>query len=156
VAQLRLTATRETIRPGDTVEVIVVLDSALPDLRGYQLHAGITGGDAGGLDVVDMSIEQRKDHVFAGLPDWRAFNVHTQQALAGIDAAGIETRPGAYLATLTLRASRDAAGTFAIDVLHDNTDPAQRTFLFPTSAQGRIELRSVTPAVVTVESGRAR
>jgi hypothetical protein len=155
VAQLRLTATRETIRPGDTVEVIVVLDSALPDLRGYQLHAGITGGDAGGLDMVDLSIEQR-NHVFAGLPDWRAFNVHTQQALAGIDAAGIRTRPGAYLATLTLRASKDAAGTFAIDLLHDNTDPAQRTFLFATPAEGRILVTSVTPAVVTIESGRAR
>jgi hypothetical protein len=44
-------------------------------------------------------------------------------------------------------------GAFAIGLLHDNT---QCTFLFRTTPEGKIEVMSVTPAMVTVEPGRAR
>jgi hypothetical protein len=62
----------------------------------------------------------------------------------------------AYLATFVFRASADAGGTFIVDLLHDDTDPAQRTFLFPTPASGKIAIDSVTPAVVTVQQTRSR
>jgi hypothetical protein len=155
-ARLSLWASRDVIRAGDTVEVVVSLDSALADLRGYQLHFAVSGGDAGSLEVVDMSIEPRKDRAFAGQSDWRAFNVHTRQVLAGLDAPGVKTAAGAYLATLTLRGSKDAAGRFTVDLLHDDTDPAQRTFLFPTPAGAKIDVQSTKPAVVTVQEPRVR
>jgi hypothetical protein len=41
-------------------------------------------------------------------------------------------------------------------MLHDNTDPGQCTFLFSPPAEGKVEVMSVTPAMVTVESGWAR
>jgi hypothetical protein len=76
--------------------------------------------------------------------------------LAGLDAPGVETAPVAYLATLTLRASKDAAGTFTVDLLHDDTDPAQRTFLFPTPAGAKIDILATKPAVITVQAPRTR
>jgi hypothetical protein len=155
-ATLRLESSQDKIRAGETVDVVVTLGNALADLRGYQLHVVAVGGDAGSLDLVDLSIEARKDHVFAGLPDWRAFNVSTQQVLAGIDASGVEAPQGAYLATLVFRASEDAAGTFTIDLLHDDSQPAQRTFLFPTPAGAKIQVQETSPAVVTVQALRSR
>jgi hypothetical protein len=140
---------RVVIRSGATVEVQVILENALADLRGFQLHVAAGGGRRGSLQLVDMTIQERKDQVFANQSAWQAFNVRTQQLLAGLDSPGISTAPGAYLATLTFTASRDAAGTFRVDLLHDDSDPAQRTFLFPTAPGQRIEVLT-TPAVIDV------
>ena len=60
------------------------------------------------------------------------------------------------LATLTYRATKDAAGVFVVDLLHDNDDPTQRTFLFPTPVGAKIEVVSVESARVTVEPTRTR
>jgi hypothetical protein len=70
--------------------------------------------------------------------------------VAGLDSAGLATRPGAYLATFTFRASADASGTFVVDLLHDASDPGQRTFLFPTPVGAMIAVGATTPARVTV------
>jgi hypothetical protein len=37
-----------------------------------------------------------------------------------------------------------------VDLLHDDTDPAQRTFLFPSPPGAKIEVESTVAAVVTV------
>ena len=106
---------------------------------------------------IDIAIEPRRDHVFAELADWRAFNVATAQMLSGLDDPGITTSSGAYLATFTYRASKDAAGEFQIELLHDDTDPAQRTFLFPTWPGEKVEIMAAPSAMVTVqEAARAR
>ena len=34
---------KRMVRPGDTVEIAVLIDNSLPDLRGYQLHFNVTG-----------------------------------------------------------------------------------------------------------------
>jgi hypothetical protein len=76
--------------------------------------------------------------------------------LAGLDAPGVQAPAGAYLATFVYQASLDAAGTFTVDVLHDSGRSDHRTFLFPTPAAGVIAIESTTPAMVTVQGGKAR
>jgi hypothetical protein len=153
---IRLEAESPTIRPGETVEVHVFLVDSVLDLRGYQLHVTAAGGDSGTVDLVDIAVHDRKDRVFVGRADWRAFNIHTYQMLAGLDTEGVETRIGAYLATFTFRFSPDAAGAFTLGLLHDDQDPAQRTFLFPTPAGAKIEVKSVIPAMIRVKSPAPR
>jgi hypothetical protein len=141
-------------RPGELVEVDVFLDDAIEDLRGYQLHVTAHGGAAGRLELADVFIDSRKDAAFAALPAWEAFNVRTGQMLAGLDGAGVPTRPGAYLATFVFRAGDNARGTFTVDLLHDNSDAAQRTFLFPTPPGAKIEIAATQPAVIEMASGK--
>jgi hypothetical protein len=155
-ASIRLQAHRPVVRPGETVEVDVFLVDPVADLRGYQLHAGVRGGDAGTLELVDIVAHDRKDEVFAGLADWQAFNIQTRQMVAGLDGAGVETQPSAYLTTFVFEASPDAGGTFTIDLLHDDTDPRQRTFLFTTAPGAKIAVQAAQPAVVTVQPKRSR
>jgi hypothetical protein len=150
-AEIRLSAGRRAVRPGGLIEVVALVENSLADLRGYQLHVAAVGGKRGHLELVDVAVEQRGDHVFAGHGDWRAFNVHTAQMVAGLDSAGLATRPGAYLATFTFRASADASGTFVVDLLHDASDSGQRTFLFPTPVGAKIAVGATTPARVTVQ-----
>ncbi len=134
-----------------TQEEIVVrayLDRPVSDLRGYQLHVTVSGGRHGTLDLVDIAIDQTP--AFAGLGPWTAFNVATAQMVAGLSSPGVAVPSDTYLATFILRPTRDARGSFVIDLLYDDDDPAQRTFLFPTAPRGRIELTDVTPAIVTI------
>jgi hypothetical protein len=147
---LKLVPRRGTVAPGDVVEVDVFLMDALADLRGYQLHVESAGGKRGRLELLDLAIEDRADQALAGPGGWRAFNTSTGQMLAGLDTPGVGVAAGAYLATLTLQASKDAAGRFSVDLLHDDTDPAQRTFLFPTPPGAKIEVESTVAAAVTV------
>jgi hypothetical protein len=142
------------IRPGRRIEIDVFFDQPLDDLRGYQLHISAAGGDRGRLDLVDLAINDRKDHVFAGLPAWSAFNLQTAQLAAGLDGAGVQTARHGYLATMTFQASPDALGTFIVDLLHDDSDPAQRTFLFPTPAYDKIAVAGTNPAVIDVLPAR--
>jgi endonuclease/exonuclease/phosphatase family metal-dependent hydrolase len=147
-AVLRLSV-RGTARPGATVAVDVYLDSPLDDLRGYQLHLGASGGRRSGVQLVDIAVEERKD---AALPAgaWLAFNVATSQMVAGLDGPGVAAPAGAYLASFYYRIDRQAAGAFAIEVLHDPVNPAHRTFLFPTPAAGMIEILESAPATFSV------
>jgi hypothetical protein len=87
---------------------------------------------------------------------WSAFNLATQQMLAGLDGPGVAAPEGAYLATFTYRASADSSGTFTVELLHDAADPGQRTFLFPTTASGGIDIRSEVDLDVHVAAGRDR
>jgi hypothetical protein len=156
---LSLHADRSRIGPGDLVSVRILADDRLGDVRGYQLHVQATGGLRGELQLMDVFVEPRKDHVFANQPWWSAFNVRTRQMVAGMDSAGIETAGGAYLATFTFLAGPDARGTFSVDLLHDAAVAGQRTFLFPTPPHARIEIERTTPAVIEVqpqEKERAR
>jgi hypothetical protein len=146
-AALRLAATQKAIAPGETVDVDVQLAGDLSDLRGYQLHLAIRGGDSGALQLVDISV--REPSVFSGAA-WSAFNVRTAQMVAGLDGPGIAAPAGATLATFTLRADSAAAGAFSVDLFADADDPGQRTYLFPTPAQGRIAVTAVEPATVRV------
>jgi hypothetical protein len=157
---LDVIASQSTMRPGATVEIEVLLSGGLADLRGYQLHMGVSGGLRGSLELIDIHV--REGSVFADssrtspLASWQAFNTATAQMLAGLDAPGVQAPAGAYLATFVYQASLDAAGTFTVDVLHDSGRSDHRTFLFPTPAAGVIAIESTTPAMVTVQGGKAR
>jgi hypothetical protein len=189
-AAIELRPSAKRVRPGGLIEIDVILASALDDLRGYQLHLGVSGGQRGALELMDIAIREASvfsiqpsrgatsdnrrastlssrsagratsDERRATLPErratsdypqlaqrwtsderratsderqyWSAFNLNTQQMAAGLDSPGIPAAAGAYLATFTYRASRNAQGTFAIELLADPANPEQRTFLFST------------------------
>jgi hypothetical protein len=147
---ISLVAQRQEVAPQGLVQVEIFIDDALQDLRGYQMHIGVRGGTAGSLRLVDMTIEERPSWVFAGLPAWRAFNLNTQQMLAGLSSPGVSTRANGYLATLTLQAGADASGTFLVDILHDDAAGLHRTFLFATPTAGKIAITKTRAAAITV------
>jgi hypothetical protein len=79
--------------------------------------------------------------------------------LAGLDGPGAAAPAGSYLATFTYRASRDAAGTFVVDVRYGDAAGVDRTFLFPTPANAAIAIDAVRPALITIspaERSRSR
>ncbi len=161
-AKLALVASARRVKPGMLIEVDVHLAAPLEDLRGYQLHLGVSGGASGALDLVDISAAVhdrsagRGDRQRGVSPphavnwDWAAFNVSSRQMLVGLDGPGVAVGSG-HLATFTFEASVDARGTFVIELLHDVDDAAQRTYLFPTLPNGRIELAAASALRVHVE-----
>ncbi len=155
--RMTLKAKSAFVHPGDVVEVDVFLDQPVEDLRGYQLHVMTRGGQGGQLQLTDMRVDvHRPGFALEHQAVWTAFNLASRQLIVGMDTAGIRSSSTGYLATLTLRASPDAAGRFAIDILHDSKDPGHRTFLFPTPAHGLIEVVHVSAAVIHVSGGRTR
>jgi hypothetical protein len=151
-AELVLRAPRAVLGPNESLEVSVYLGSDLADLRGYQLHLGVSGGTSGSLQLIDVAVQARPDAAFDQLGAWQAFNVATAQMVAGLDSPGVKAPAGSYLATFTYRASPDAAGPFVIEVLHDAGNPAHRTFLFPTPAAAGIEISASNALVIPVDS----
>ncbi len=155
---LRLQSDTKRVEAGQLFTVDVRLDSPVHDLRGYQLHATTLGGDRGALELIDIAIDDARPsvkasaaaHVFSGLGYWDAYNLATRQVVVGLDDEGVPGARGDYLATLTFKASPKAAGTFVIDLLTDSTDAAQRSFLFPTPAYGRIDFIETVPATIMV------
>jgi hypothetical protein len=153
---LQLQPTADRIGSGEQVEVEVVFSGPLQDLRGYQLHVDVRGGKRGRLELVDMAVEPRKDHVFAGRNSWQASNLRTAQLAAGLDGPGLAVPAGGYVATLTLEASADASGLFVVDLLYEKNDASQRSFVFATPAGARIDIAGTTPAVIDVRPVKVR
>ncbi len=150
-------AGKSRIQPGDRVEVDVLLSSGFDDVRGYQLHLGVDGGAAGHLELVDIAIHSRDRaaprsarHAMMPATSWSAFNLAVQQVVVGTDQPGVKLAANTYLATFTYRASADARGTFVIDILADQDDAAQRTFIFPSPSNGRVNIEKTAPAVIEV------
>jgi hypothetical protein len=149
--QVRSTSTPGIIQPGQQVRVRVFFVTALPDVRGYQLHLRPSGGTSGELELVDMAIENRSDAVFYNHGAWEAFNADSEQLVAGLDGNGIATAANAYLATYLYQASPDASGWFTFNLLYDNPNGTSRTFLFPTAPNSKIKITSYTAARVKVQ-----
>jgi hypothetical protein len=145
---ITLAAEQAVIQPGEEVNIAVMLNDPLADLRGYQLHLEVVGGRAGGLRLVDIAVEPLKNRAFD--QEWSAFNVTTGQMVAGLSTDGVATSARAYLATFTFVASKNASGRFMIDVMHDQPDDSGRTFLFATPHNGKIAIDKVRPALVSV------
>ncbi len=150
---LTLESSTRTVRRGATFEVHAFVNDPLKALSGYQLHTGVSGGRGGSLELVDVSIADRDDHVFAtasGVFD--AFNVNSSQMLSGLHGnGGVPTAGKGYLATFTYRVSSDAVGAFVIDVLHNEADGDQ-TFMVGAGDRDKIEIGYVTPAVIVVKA----
>jgi hypothetical protein len=144
-ATLSLRPRQHIVKPGDLVQVDVILDSALPDLRGYQLHLDVAAdGRDETLELVDIAVESGEKWVFAGRGAWTAFNASTGQMVAGLDGDGVPVAAGAHLATFTYRVSPRADGGFAVDLLVPRG--GGRSYLFPTAAAGRIAIFATEPA----------
>ncbi len=155
VAQVTLTARASvrTVQPGQVFQVNVFIDGSLDALQSYQLHTAVTGGSRGRFDLVDVSIEDRGDHVFAGqASQFDAFNIGTSQMIGAMYGGFVDTPRNAYLATFTYEASTDASGTFVIDVLHDET-VGDQTFLIGANYRDRIEVTQTKPAIVFINPG---
>jgi hypothetical protein len=150
-ATLRMKPHRDRLSSGDVVEVEVYLDDNRAALQSMQLHIGVSGGRRGHLRITDLRIEARKDFVLNGVADFfEAVNVKRAQILAGHGDVENVGRATGYVATITLQASRDAAGEFVIDLRHDETNGDQ-TFLV-SQENGRIEVLDTTPAIIFVEA----
>ncbi len=158
VGRVTLVATPEAAetKAGSEIRVHVFMDAALPNFRAYQLHAAVSGGRAGALDLVDITIEDRKDSVFTDADNaFDAFNADNAQMLSGLFAGKVTTKRMAYLATFIYRASPDAAGTFVVDVLHGD-DNQDQTFLVGAYQTDKIEVAGTQAAVITVITGDSR
>jgi hypothetical protein len=144
-AALHLVSKRN-VPAGGRIEVQVLLDGALADLQSYQLDARVSGGSAGHLKLVDISVAVRKDTAFHGhdAAEFSAFNLETGQMLRGVPVDGAAMADNAYLATFTYQASRDADGTFVVDIPGDS-----QTWLIATG-NGTIEITGSTPTAITV------
>ncbi len=158
LASLSLVASQRRAVPGDVVSVDVLLDQPLADLVGYQLEVRAGGGTRGQLELIDISVTDRKDYAFAELGiDQRVFSPARSAMFAGLPTLeAVTTVQGTYLATFTFRVSADAAGTFVVD-LSDwalRGDLGQQSFL-ATSDFGMIAVGSTMPAVIVVTAGRA-
>ncbi len=149
--RISMVAAPQRVRPGQLFDVHIMTATALPDLRGYQLHVGTVGGRRGFLELVDIAVHERKDHPFAGQRPWQAFNIDTAQVVVGLDGAGSAVPAGQYLATYTYRASRHAVGRFTIELLYDPQDSDRRTFLFPTRSRETIGIAGVPTTSVMVQ-----
>jgi cysteine-rich repeat protein len=139
-----------SIAPGSEVQARVFLEGPVDRLRGYQLEANVSGGDAGILELIGIDVERRKDDVFGDRNDtFDAFNPEGRM-LRGLGSEEGVAVLEAYLATFTYRASKDASGQFVIDLT--NGDDAQ-TYLV-ANGDGMIEITGTVPAIVTVTNRR--
>lgn len=152
---LAVQAAKRAVRPGGLVQVHVFLENGTEATRSYQLHVEATGGRNGQLELVDVSIEDRDDYLFATRPDaLTAFNAKNGQMLATIVVdEGVKVGDRAYLATYTYRASDDAVGAFVIDVRYSENIEDQTFFV--ASGNRKIAVDGMTPAVVTVTNEKA-
>jgi hypothetical protein len=145
---VRLVPSARRVRPGAVVHVDVFIDNAVSDLRGYQLHLAASGGRGGQLTLVDIAI--RGDSVLTGHGPWQAFNTAISQMIAGLDGPGVATPRRGYLATFSYRVAADAAGTFVVELLHDDHAPTERTFFFASNMRDRIVIKHAQPAVIRI------
>jgi hypothetical protein len=153
-ATIRMTASTRAARPGDEIVVRVFVNSTDAELRSYQLDVEVSGGSSGQLGLLDVEIEPRKDWIFArGDGVFDAFNVTSGQMLAGLEEDdGVNVADGGYLATYTYRVSKDAVGTFLIDLQHEGD--AQAFLVAPQN--GMIGIATVSPAVVKIATPSRR
>jgi hypothetical protein len=150
----RLRLVPRKFRVGGDVAVEVWVDGPIDALRSYQLDVIATGGSKGGLELVDLRIEPHLAWLFAEHAHFDAFNEMTGQMLAGLDADyGVSVGSTAYLATFTYSPTHDAAGTFVVDLL------LNQTFLV-APGNGQVVIDQVTPALMEIATpgkvGRTR
>ncbi len=158
-ARLVARAQPATVQAGDFVEVDILLGTDLEDLRGYQLHVTADGGHTGHLELIDILIRtpqrsksRRQARTVPALDvEWSSFNVDTRQMVAGRDNPGQTVDAGDYLATFVFRASKDAAGTFAVDIMNPTDGANYRSYLFPSGATDVILITETTPALIEIE-----
>jgi hypothetical protein len=141
-------------KPGELVTVDVFSAGDIDNLQSYQLHAAASGGVRGNLELIDVRIEPRDNAAFDDMQSFSAFNVDNRQMLAGIEYAGHAVPTGAYLATFEYRVSKQASGSFVVDlrVDHDAGDQSVLVSVFVD----RVTISDTTPAVIRVIEQRSK
>ncbi len=121
---------------------------AIRDFVGYQLDVAVSGGTAGQLELLDITIEPRADFIFAGRTDTlEAVNVSNGQMLCLIEnMSGAPAAAHAYLATYTYRIPPTANGDFVVDFLL-NEAAGDQTMMVAAN-NGRVEVGATAPAVL--------
>ena len=137
-------ALQKVVAPGETFEVEIAV-AEVTDLAVVQFRMVTAGGERGTLTIEDIVIDKRRPN-FA----FRAAQV-VDAVDRDLDRAGVIQLTGgedivepAYLATVTVRASKNAAGVF-----HVNLEEGEETFLRDSSAVP-IEVAIGNPSTVTV------
>ena len=129
VATFKAKALQKVVAPGGTITVRVSLDD-VDNLGALQFMMKTTGGERGTLTVVNIAMDkERQDYVFG-----------TANALAAVDEGqwragavlmeGGQSFDSASVATVTLRASKNASGTFQV-----NVEMGKETFLRSSTAE---------------------
>ncbi len=137
-------ALQKVVAPGETFEVEIAVEQ-VTDLAVVQFKMVTAGGERGTLTIEDIVIDKRRAN----------FAFRTAQVVDAVDRdldrAGVIQLTGgedivepAYLATVTVRTSKDAAGVF-----HVNLEEGEETFLRDSSAVP-IEVAIGNPSTVTV------
>jgi hypothetical protein len=150
-ASVRLVTANDVVRPGTQIAVDVVLEDIVA-LQSYQLHAGVTGGLRGALELVDIFIDPKRA-MFADAAAFQAFNVKRGQMLAGTEPGQRDEHVGLYLATFVYMASVDARGDFVIDLRHGG--PEGQTYLIAPDG-GPVGTDQIEPVIVRAASQRRR
>jgi hypothetical protein len=107
---------RRRVKPGErfTVDLFV---SGLADVRGYELSIDAAGGASGSLLLEEISVDvAREDYVFRGLDDARAIDLAGGRVVNLALHDGVPALEPTYLGTVEFRATRDAAGTFDLQL----------------------------------------
>lgn len=142
-------AMRKVVLPGETFEVEITV-AHISDLAVVQFKMRTDGGESGALTIEDIVIDKRNPE----------FAFRTAQVMAAVDrdldragiiqiSGGQDIVESAYIATVTLRASEDATGTFQV-----NLEQGDETFLRDSNAVP-IEV-AVGDALTVTVSQRAR
>ncbi len=148
--QLKILPHKRTMAAGEMIEVTVVYDGPGIDLKGYQLHLGMRGGDhAGTFAVQDIASPRDFDAVADRVSRIEAFNPRMWQMLMIFPAGAQSLAAGDVMARLTLEASADARGAFELTCLSEARDHSHRTFLFTEEKGVRLAV-DVTPARINV------
>jgi cysteine-rich repeat protein len=146
-ADIRLVAPRAA-KPGELIDVQVFIDGDIAAFQAYQVDLLAAGGRRGDMTLVNVSIEDRDDYIFDGVSGFDAVNVDKAEVLAGADEP-VATK-GGYLATFTYQLSKDAAGSFVVDVLH-NEAAGDQTFLI-SNFTDKVEVGQASSAVISVST----
>jgi CxxC motif-containing protein (DUF1111 family) len=151
-AEIRLAASANVVRRGERIDIIAWIDNAGADVLSYQVELEVIGGTAGTLELIDVIVESRRDHIFAGRDDaFFAFAVSRGQMLGGVEALDGQPLGNAagYLATFTYEVCEDASGTFVVN----GVIGANATVLV-SPGLGEITIDSIAPATIQVREVR--
>lgn len=138
-AAVTLVPSQGSVAPGGSLVVDAFVSNA-SDLRSYQLTLAIAGGDAGGLTLSSMQIDNtRGDYVFGTQQKFDAVDDVGGRLGGVLFSGGVDVTNPAYLGTFTLNATSDARGTFNVKV-----EQAARSSMLFTNGNEDIEFSSPT------------
>lgn len=144
-ATFKTKALQKVVAPGGEFTVEVRLEN-VTDMGAYQFMMKTSGGEQGTLTVTDIVINKAlTDYVFGRANALEAVD-HQQMRAGGVLMEGGRSFESASVATVTLRASKNAAGTFQVNVAK-----GKETFLRDSTA-APIAVAIDQAATITVTS----